>query len=173
MNRFEPVLTGYLRSSPVIWGLAIIGNRLRLRSVEIWPKNRTGPDFQTLAGRNLVGIREYDGFVNLHGLRARVGWGTGAGWQSTTLEKPPPVVKVSQVCTLLLNLLIYRLRRLDAEISCCHCTCSVWCDPSAERDFFFSTPDLKSPVPSVLNVFFIDFGSLLPAWPSHLSVGLL
>ena len=48
MNRFEPVLTGYLGSGPVIWGLAIIGNRLRLRSVKIWPKNRTGPDFQTL-----------------------------------------------------------------------------------------------------------------------------
>ena len=51
LNHFEPVLTSYLRSGPVIWGLAIIGNRLRLRSVKIWPKNRTGPDFQTLLGR--------------------------------------------------------------------------------------------------------------------------
>ena len=51
--------------------------------------------------------RGYDGFVNPRGLRAQVGWGTGVGWQSTTLEKPLPVVRVSRVCTRLLNFLIY------------------------------------------------------------------
>ena len=64
LNRFEPVLTGYLRSGPVIWGLAIIGNRLRLRSVEIWPKNRTGPDFQTLSASL---------FFNLHFVEFELG----------------------------------------------------------------------------------------------------
>ena len=69
----------------------------------IWkPKVLRGPD-----AINFITDREYNGFVNPRGLRAWVGWGTGAGWQSTTLEKPPPVVRVSWVCTRLLNFLIY------------------------------------------------------------------
>ena len=51
-------------------------------------------------GAVVKAVREYNGFVNPCGLRAQVGWGTGVGWQSTTREKPPPVVRVSQVCTI-------------------------------------------------------------------------
>ena len=63
-----------MRSGPVIWGLAIIGNRLRLRSVEIWPKNRTGPDFQTLS-------REQENrLIGRHGL--------GADWDDGRAKHP-------------------------------------------------------------------------------------
>ena len=62
---------------------------------------------QVSSSQHQAMVREYNGFVNPRGLRARVGWGTGAGWQSTTLENPPPVVRVSWVCTRLLNFLIY------------------------------------------------------------------
>ena len=45
---FRLVWTGILRFSPVFLGLAIIGNRLRLRSVQIRQKNWTEPDLRTL-----------------------------------------------------------------------------------------------------------------------------
>jgi hypothetical protein len=37
-----------LRFGPVFEGYTILGNRLQLRSFQIWQKNRTGPDFKTL-----------------------------------------------------------------------------------------------------------------------------
>ena len=46
--QFRLVWTGFLRFSLVFLGLAIIGNRLRLRSVQIRQKNRTEPDLRTL-----------------------------------------------------------------------------------------------------------------------------
>ena len=45
---FRLVWTGFLRFSLVFLGLAIIGNRLRLQSIQIRQKNRTEPDLRTL-----------------------------------------------------------------------------------------------------------------------------